>query len=263
MKWKMKIEVFDDSIGKPLNLSEDFRMFGVEFIKDARVDREQIVESLKVFRDDINHAMNVSKEHYEIREESISNNTFSPKTGKLIGTKRNIDNYFDIFTKLPFLYLDLKRDCMFQYPYLRSPSGGFAGGHGRTLINYRYFPQVTNDVIHQHQDLGFGGVEVIDEVINFVSNNKYWVGKNIDVALVGLKQLKGVWFIKHIDFISNDYLNNHANFRPEYFVEMACNVDLWKRQKKSIDFQKNLLDILDSLVLDNLDYVESIYDWKI
>lgn len=259
----MKIVAKNDLTGE--YIEGKFQVLNVEFLRDVRISKEQIIESLKVFQFDINHALNLSEESYRIREEVISNNYFSPDTGKLTGVKRNVENYFDVFTKLPFLYLDLQKDGGFQYPYIHSPKGGFAGGHGRTLVNYRYFPEITNDIIHQHSDLGVGGFEVLEEVTDFVSNNRYWKGKDIDVALFGLERFGDVWFIKHIDFVSSDYLSNHANFRPEYFVEMACNVDIWKKQLDAMrkNPEKNLLEIIDLLVLSNLDLAEKNYDWKI
>ena len=264
----MRISLIDDSTGNELS-SKSIDIFKIKCIKDVKISKRQTLEALHMFKRDLNEERTLTEEELETKQRLVSENSFSPKTGKLTGSRRKHKTQ-SFFTKLPFLYVDVEDDGMFQYPYFYSPlreSGRLTCcGHGRSLINFRYFPDMTSDVIDQHPDWGIGGFEVIEEVVDFVSHNKYWKDKNPEVCSVGLLEHDGVWYMNHIDFVSEDYIKNHANLRPAYFIEMTCKLDLWKMQRDCIlnaNGKVNVKDILDSLVLPYLDYVRQDYDWKV
>ena len=263
----MRISLIDDSTGEEL-LSKSINILKVKCIKDAKINKRQVLEAFDLFKKDINEERTLTKEELKTKRRLLEN-SFSPKTGKLTGSRRKHKTQ-SFFTKLPFLYIDVEDDGMFQYPYLYSPlresNRLICSGHGRSLIHFRYFPDMTNDVVDQHPDWGIGGFEVIEEVVDFVSNNKYWKDKNPEVCSIGLLEHDGVWYMNHIDLVSEDYANNHANFRPQYFIEMTCKLDLWEMQRDCIlnaNGKVNVKDMLDSLVLPYLDHVRQDYDWKV
>jgi hypothetical protein len=264
----MRISLINDSTGNELS-SKSINIFKIKCIKDVKINKRQVLEAFDLFKKDINEERTLTEEELETKQRLVSENSFCPKTGKQTGSRRK-QKTPSFFTKLPFLYVDLENDGMFQYPYMYSPSREssrlLCSGHGRSLIHFRYFPDMTNDVIDQHPDWGIGGFEVIEEVVHFVSHNKYWKDKNPEVCSVSLVKHDDIWYMNNIDFISEDYANNHANFRPRYFVEMTCKLDLWEMQRDyilNVTGKVNVKEMLDKLVLSHLDYARQNYDWKV
>lgn len=264
----MRISLINDSTGNELS-SKSINIFKIKCIKDVKINKRQVLEAFDLFKKDINEERTLTEEELDTKQRLVSENSFCPKTGKQTGSRRK-QKTPSFFTKLPFLYVDLENDGMFQYPYMYSPSREssrlLCSGHGRSLIHFRYFPDMTNDVIDQHPDWGIGGFEVIEEVVDFVSHNKYWKDKNPEVCSVSLVKHDDIWYMNNIDFISEDYANNHANFRPRYFVEMTCKLDLWEMQRDyilNVTGKVNVKEMLDKLVLSHLDYARQNYDWKV
>ena len=52
--------------------------------------------------------------------------------------------------------------------------------------------------------------------------------------------------------------------KPDYFLNKIIQNNLNKRLHKIYEeFEGEDIDLLDKLIFDNLDYVESIYDWRL
>ena len=52
--------------------------------------------------------------------------------------------------------------------------------------------------------------------------------------------------------------------KPDYFLSKTIQSNLNKRLHKIYEeFEGEDIDLLDKFIFDNLDYVESIYDWRL
>ena len=77
---------------------------------------------------------------------------------------------------------------------------------------------------------------------------------------------KNVWFIKLVDFVPRKDVEKHMEpkLKPDYFLNKIIQNNLNKRLHKIYEeFEGENIDLLDKLIFDNLDYVESIYDWRL
>ena len=164
-------------------------------------------------------------------------------------------------------------------------------GSGRLFIQSRYFPESKYPLAHFSLQYGTGGGEVIEEYVEYVKQTSWWKDKDVSdmVAFVNLHPYpepkwntskievslneqehrwneKNVWFIKLVDFVPRKDAEKHMEprLKPDYFLNKITQNNLNKRLHKIYEeFEGENIDLLDKLILDNLDYVESIYDWRL
>ena len=262
----MQISLFDDYTGIPIDLSKDYKVYNVKCFRSVKLTDEQVEESCTVLKYDLEGIQKLSLDSESRIIEMIKNEDVT----------RDVSLYtrFAVFTKYPALYLDLKRDGVFQYPYYYSPARKWTNkvleaGSGRSLINFFYFPDVDNDVVDQHPDYGIGGLEVVNQVVDFISTNTYWKDRNTDNVIVGLSKMSrqgdshlfpdqhDIYFIKNVDFVSKEFLDfkNVMHGRTESFHETTCTVDEWYRMKEQLmnmvvrnAGKKELKMFLDSII---------------
>lgn len=173
------------------------------------------------------------------------------------------------FTKLPYMYRDFKRDGMMQYPFFEicdyeDINSRYGVGYGRCLIANKYFPDMKIDIFKSCEWYGIGGTEIVQEAIDIISKNNYWKDKDIitdyDVAVVMMEQPEegGLWYIKAIDFGTEEYMNTYKNFRPQEYCEKTMHKGLWELQEKIILNSSG--DCYDEVILGTLDYIETFVD---
>ena len=165
-------------------------------------------------------------------------------------------------------------------------------GSGRLFIQSRYFPESKYPLAHFSLQYGTGRGEVIEEYVEYVNQTSWWNGKDVSdmVAFVNLHPYpdpkwtytyddevsfdeqeyrwneKNVWFIKLVDFVPRKDVKKHMEprLKPDYFLNKIIQNNLSERLYKIYEeFEGEDIDLLDKLIFDNLDYVESIYDWRL
>ena len=164
-------------------------------------------------------------------------------------------------------------------------------GSGRLFIQSRYFPESKYPLAHFSLQYGTGRGEVIEEYIEYIKQTSWWKDKDVSdmVAFVNLHPYpdpkwntskikvsldeqehrwtkKNIWFIKLIDFVPRKDVKSHIEprLKPDYFLEKITRNNLNERLYKIYkEFEGEDLDLLDKFIFDNLDYVESIYDWRL
>ena len=165
-------------------------------------------------------------------------------------------------------------------------------GSGRLFIQTRYFPESKYPLAHFSLQYGTGHGEVIEEYIEYIKQTSWWRDKDVSdmVAFVNLHPYpdpkwdtskisvpfdeqeyrwneKNVWFIKLIDFVPQKDAKSHLEprLKPDYFLGKTIrDNNLNKRLHKIYEeFEGEDIDLLDKFIFDNLDYVESIYDWRL
>ena len=165
-------------------------------------------------------------------------------------------------------------------------------GSGRLFIQTRYFPESKYPLAHFSLQYGTGHGEVIEEYIEYIKQTSWWRDKDVSdmVAFVNLHPYpdpkwdtskisvpfdeqeyrwneKNVWFIKLIDFVPQEDAESHLEprLKPDYFLGKTIrDNNLNKRLHKIYEeFEGEDIDLLDKFIFDNLDYVESIYDWRL
>jgi hypothetical protein len=165
-------------------------------------------------------------------------------------------------------------------------------GSGRLFIQTRYFPESKYPLAHFSLQYGTGHGEVIEEYIEYIKQTSWWRDKDVSdmVAFVNLHPYpdpkwdtskiavpfdeqeyrwneKNVWFIKLIDFVPQEDAKSHLEprLKPDYFLGKTIrDNNLNKRLHKIYEeFEGEDIDLLDKFIFDNLDYVESIYDWRL
>ena len=219
-----------------------------------------------------------------------------------------LGNYskLDSICKLPFQYLDYKKNGCFMYPYIATDLNIIDGkgysktdperwdlqtGSGRLFIQTRYFPESKYPLAHFSLQYGTGRGEVIEEYIEYIKQTSWWKDKDVSdmVAFVNLHPYpdpkwntskikvsldeqehrwtkKNIWFIKLIDFVPRKDVKSHIEprLKPDYFLEKITRNNLNERLYKIYkEFEGEDIDLLDKFIFDNLDYVESIYDWRL
>ena len=68
----------------------------------------------------------------------------------------------------------------------------------------------------------------------------------------------GLWYIKAIDFGTEEYMNTYKNFRPQEYCEKTMHKGLWELQEKIILNSSG--DCYDEVILGTLDYIETFVD---
>lgn len=258
----MQIKCFDDKTGESMDVPEivDYE-YGVGTIGDTtNFDPNNIVS----IRDAAINIFIADLEEYWLKGAGLSKDSYCNSK------KYRFD--MDVFTKFPYLYLDFcekKED--FKYPiYMfkqHHKSHKLLSGLGRVLISSIYFPERELDIVTHSVKIGKGGIEIIERFINDVANNRYWKGNvPYSTAVVLLKSYKpGLYVIKDLSFVSDDYMENMRNFRPEPFIETAMDWELWSSISNTLDnwslYKSDVIDhyvhILDEIIFSNLDYARS------
>ena len=164
-------------------------------------------------------------------------------------------------------------------------------GSGRLFIQSRYFPESKYPLAHFSLQYGTGRGEVIEEYVEYIKQTSWWRDKDVSdmVAFVNLHPYpdpkwnttkievsldeqeyrwnkKNVWFIKLVDFVPRKDAEKHMEpkLKPDYFLNKIIQNNLGERFHKIYEeFEGEDIDLLDKLIFDNLDYVESIYDWRL
>jgi|TARA_B100000085_G_C18476057_1_gene485197 hypothetical protein len=229
-----------------------------EPIPTEKLEDYVIRENYRMWEDNLNQAS--TKDTFFDTSEISKGGMFSGK--------------FQKFTKLPFIYLDLKHGKGILYPFIfvRDKEGCerfiSSAGHGRLIICKKYFPQIKINYAKHCREFGVGGEEIIDRYIEWVKSSEPWKNKDTSnlIAKITLdKSSKNSVFIKQFEFVTEEYWNNYRRVKPDYFLEKSADIELIRRQEKSFrELDPSDMDnALDRLVLDHLDYCESIYDWAI
>ena len=252
MTGDFKILCFDDKTGEPMDVPEiiDYE-YGVGTINHVMSDA-----AINIFIADL--------EEYWLKGAGLSKESYcNPK-------KYRFD--MDIFTKFPYLYLDFcERREDFKYPiYMfeqHHKSHKLLTGLGRSLISSVYFPERELDIVTHSVEVGRGGIEIIERFINDVANNRYWKGNvPYSIAVVLLKKYRqGLYVIKDISFVNDDYMQSMRNFRPEPFIETAMDWELWSNISNILDkwslyksYEINhYTHIIDDIIFSNLDYARN------
>ena len=165
-------------------------------------------------------------------------------------------------------------------------------GSGRLFIQTRYFPESKYPLAHFSLQYGTGHGEVIEEYIEYIKQTSWWRDKDVSdmVAFVNLHPYpdpkwdtskiavpfdeqeyrwneKNVWFIKLIDFVPQEDAKSHLEprLKPDYFLGKTIRDNNLNKKLHKIyeEFEGEDIDLLDKFIFDNLDYVESIYDWRL
>jgi hypothetical protein len=264
------IKYFDDVTGERLFFSKTnpLKVMNFEYRRNQKIVEDRFNESLKVFMSDV---LDVKKTYVDSSYEKEYVN------GVPYGGPPGIFEpiYFDIFTKLGYLYLDLIEHKSYMYPFiytphtLRSKNQLQAGGHGRALIAYRYFPEFEFDISVHSSDYGVGSEEICHRFIDSVLENRYWKDFDLSnkVIIMTIENFQDLYYIKSIDITDEDYFNNYKARIPESFIEKSANIELWNSIKESIiNFDVNnyndLVVLLDQIIFDNLSLTKKLYTWK-
>ena len=192
----------------------------------------------------------------------------------------------------PYIAIDLNLVDGKGYSKTNPERWDLQTGSGRLFIQNRYFPESKYPLAHFSLQYGTGRGEVIEEYVEYVKQTSWWKDKNVSdmVAFVNLHPYpdpkwthtdgievpfdeqeyrwneKNVWFIKLIDFVPRKDAEKHIEprLKPDYFLSKTIQSNLNKRLHKIYEeFEGEDIDLLDKFIFDNLDYVESIYDWRL
>ncbi len=261
------IKYFHDQSGEELIFTEEnpLQIMGFEYRESEKITKEMYKDGLRVFMEDV----------LECRDMDGPFCSEISYIERLEGQRQN-KVYFDRFTKLVYLYLDLLLEKSFMYPIVLNDDV-IKSGHGRSLLAWRYFPEKTFDFVVNSTSFGIGSEELMQDFVDKVKNGTYW--KNIDISdktiILNIENVedyklndRDLFFIKSIEFVDDNYYQTFQNIRPDYFLENSCKIEIWHRMKDVIinyKLQNNIdgfFDILDNVIFDTLPLAKKLYTWK-
>ena len=236
-----EILYFDDFSGKRIEFDEPPQILGFNWQR-RKIPETLFFEALKIFKRDI---------------QIFKSKPLGP--GWVRSDKDSFINYkqgFWLLTKLTHLYNVLETEGRFNQPFIISLTkrdGKLCGGHGRTLIGYRYFPDIVHEYSIHDKKYGIGGEEIVRKYIESAAH-----GDDLDKEYaISLIPSQGAWQIKSVNFLTKEYLEERFK-RPvtrqlDPFLENICYLDDWKEIKGKIlnaDLKSDddYLELLDFMV---------------
>ena len=212
-----KIILCDDRTGEIIN-PDDKLFYGCQ-IRRHKITDELYEEAWSIWKHDVDLA----------RKKKISLRLWE----SLMEIKVHREEYYlNLFTKYPYLYRDLIRNKKFDHPIYMSPVPGkyFSTGHSRTILSKKFFPDLEYDFVYQSKDYGIGGIDILEKLVNSLPQEKN------DLAIIGLARQPGdeIYFLKCVNFISEEYWEDFTYVRPDSFMEQVRNLKMWLYQKKFI-----------------------------
>lgn len=224
----MEIKYFNDATGQRI---ESFRVTGFKYLRNQTFPKKFYENAVEVFLNDLR---------------SFRNNPLSPAWNFI--DRESFGNfgtgYFNI-TKLPKLYDVLKLGNKFNNPFMVRDNVQ-VGGHGRSLIAGRYFPDRKYDIVYHTDEVG--GEELVwkylDELFQF-----QW--QNVVVCLDHIRD--DIYQIRGAEFVSDDRFDRPIKRGIDTFLEDLSAESDWKKMRQYIlTWKGDDLHLLDKIVDNDL-----------
>ena len=151
------------------------------------------------------------------------------------------------FTTLPFLYKVI-RDDQIKYPIYHTidPTSPMQEtGLSRTLVATQFFPDVCMDRVEYLVKPGGSLLELIEDI----SNNDYWNGKDIDNAFI--LSCKGTMFPRNTYVMGVEFNETNQHVLGPWMGKVYQEEDMWYDMKRLIlQSDGDYKALLQKLVLD-------------
>jgi hypothetical protein len=229
---------FNDKNGDSLNFGSDMKIIGYEYERNT-ISEKRFQESMCVFKKDIG----------KYRSMPLSPAWRSPHDNAFMDFR---EGYW-LITKLIHLYDVLIEDGRFKQPFIIR-NNILSGGHGRTLIGYRYFPYLVHEYITHDVKYGIGGEELVQEYVNLIGCEDDFEKE----CVVSLCPFEEKWQIVSVNFVTKEYLSERLK-KPvirqlDPFLEDVCACRDWhgiksKVKSAKLNTDEDYMQLLDEIVL--------------